>query len=41
MYWQYTTAFAVSVVVVTNPIVRKANDRAAMLVFMFLLPYAT
>jgi hypothetical protein len=32
MYWQYTTAFAVSVAAAMNPIVRKANDATAILV---------
>jgi hypothetical protein len=35
MYWQYTTAFAVSVAAAMNPIVRKANDATAILIFMF------
>jgi hypothetical protein len=35
MYWQYTTAFAVSVVAAMNPIVRKANDTTAILIFIF------
>jgi hypothetical protein len=35
MYWQYTTAFAVSVAAVMNPIVRKANDATAILIFIF------
>jgi hypothetical protein len=39
---QYTTAFAVSVVVATDPIVvRKASDATAILIFIFFLPYAT
>jgi hypothetical protein len=38
MYWQYTTAFAVSVVAAMNPIVRKANDATAILIFIFFLP---
>jgi hypothetical protein len=37
MYWQYTTAFAVSVAAVMNPIVRKANDAKAILIFIFFL----
>jgi len=35
MYWQYTTAFAVFVVVAMNPIVRRANDATAIAVFIF------
>jgi hypothetical protein len=34
MYWQYTTALAVFVVDVMNPIVRKANDAMAILAFI-------
>jgi hypothetical protein len=40
MYWQYTTAFAVSVVVAMNPIVRKANDATAIPIFIVFLLYA-
>ena len=35
MYWQYTTALAVSVAAAMNPIVRKANDATAILIFIF------
>ena len=41
MYWQYTTAFAVSVVVAVKPIVKTAKDAKAINVFMFFLHYAT
>ena len=34
MYWQYTTAFAVSVAAAMNPVVRKANDATAILIFI-------
>jgi hypothetical protein len=35
MYWQYTTAFAVSVAAAMNPIVKKANDETAIPIFIF------
>jgi len=37
MYWQYTTAFAVSVAAPMNPIVRKANAAMAILIFIVVL----
>jgi hypothetical protein len=36
MYWQYTTAFAVSVAAENAPAVRKTNDAIAALIVMLV-----
>jgi hypothetical protein len=40
MYWQYTTAFALSAVAAMNPIVRKENDATAVPIFISLSTFS-